>query len=212
MEKIKIAIVDDVEMTRVGLMFLLNRNNEYELVTEAANGRIFISQLNGVKPDLVLMDVNMPVMNGIDATREVLKLYPDLKIIALTNDDAEAYIEDMIHAGAKGFLMKKVDSAELSKAIQIVMNGGTYFSPELISFYNRTSISSTSKTKINLTAQEDKILNLLCQGLSIKDITDKTGYSISEVEHVCTTLSVKTNTRNAVGLVLFAIKNKIVVV
>ena len=212
MGKIKIAIVDDVEMTRIGLMYLLNKNNEYELVSEASNGRIFITQLGIIKPDIVLMDVNMPIMNGIEATKEALKALPELKILALTNDDAEAYIEDMITAGAKGFLMKKVDAAELSKAIQIVINGGTYLSPELISYYNKSSISQSSKYKINLTSQEEKVLHFLCQGLSIKEIHNKTNFQIPEIEHIFNTLSVKTNTRNAVGLVLFAIKNKLVVI
>jgi len=209
---LKIAIVDDVEMTRIGLSFLLNKFKDFELVGEASNGRMFLNLLATVKPDLVLMDVNMPIMNGIDATRESIKKYPDLKIIALTNDDAEASIEDMIAAGAKGFLMKKVDSNELNKAIEIVVNGGTYFSPELISFYNRTGISTTSKSSINLNAQEDKVLHLLCKGLSLKEISEKIALPFSTVETICTTLSVKTNTRNAVGLVLFAIKNKLVII
>ena len=212
MSRFKILIVDDVEMTRIGLRFLLDGKSDYDVIGEASNGRMLINLLATVIPDLVLMDVNMPIMNGIEATQELTKRYPSIKVIALTNDDAEASIEEMTNAGAKGFLMKKVDSAEIQKAIEVVRNGGNYFAPELISFYNRITIEAKVKKQITLTGVEEKVLKLLCQGLSLKEISDRLWLEFSVVESACNHMSEKTNTKNAVGLVLFAIKNKMVTI
>ena len=212
MSRFKILIVDDVEMTRIGLRFLIDGKSDYEVIGEASNGRMLINLLATVTPDLVLMDVNMPIMNGIEATLELTKRYPSIKVIALTNDDAEASIEEMTNAGAKGFLMKKVDSTEIQKAIEVVRNGGNYFAPELISYYNRVTIEAKVKKQIMLTGVEEKVLQLLCQGLSLKEISDKLWLEFSVVESACSHMSTKTNTKNAVGLVLFAIKNKLVTI
>jgi len=210
MEKIKIIIVDDVEMTRVGLSILLKKNDRFQVVAEAPNGVQFLSLLETCAGDLVLMDVNMPIMGGIEATREAKKRYPDLKFIALTNDDGEEYIEDMVLAGAKGFLMKKVNAEELQKAIEVVINGGTYLAPELVTYYNKVSMVQKDMRKIALTAGEETVLNLLCKGFSLKEIADKLMVSPNFVDIQCKNLSEKTSTKNAVGLVLYAIKNKMV--
>jgi len=211
MEKIKIIIVDDVEMTRVGLSILLKKNDKFEVIGEAPNGVQFLSLLSTSSPDLVLMDVNMPIMGGIEATREAKKRYPTIKFIALTNDDGEEYIEDMVIAGAKGFLMKKVSAEELHKAIEVVMNEGTYLAPELVSYYNRASMVQKDFRKISLTAGEETVLNFLCKGYSLKEIAEKLMVSPNFVDIQCKNLSEKTSTKNAVGLVLYAIKNKMVI-
>jgi len=212
MDKLKIIIVDDVEMTRLGLYLLLDKSNKFSAIVDATDGGSFLDLLQHFTPDMVLMDVNMPIMNGIEATQKAMKMYPSLKIIALTNDGGEEYIEDMIAAGAKGFLMKKINSLELQKVIEVVMNGGTYFAPELISYYNRVCIDHSEKRRIELTAGEETVLNLLCKGFSIKEIASKLSVSIKFVDEQCSQLSAKTATHNAVGLVLFAIKHKMVTV
>ena len=210
MEKIKVIIVDDVEMTRIGLTFLIEKFDNIEKIAEADNGISLLNLLSIHNPDLILMDVNMPFMDGIKATSEVLKILPNIKIIALTNDDGEASIEEMINAGAKGFLMKKVDSKELLRAIEVVVNGGTYFAPELISYYNKKRIDAIKIEKPLLTSTELKVLSLLCQGNSAKDISLKLSISFNLVENHCKNLLIKTKTKNAVGLVLYAIKNDLV--
>lgn len=207
---IKIAIVDDVKMTRLGLSFLLKQHPELEICCEAENGRFFIQSLSTCKPDIVLMDINMPLLDGISATLEALAINPQLKVIALTNDDGENYIDDMTSAGAKGFLMKSVESAELKKAIITVYNGGTYIAPELISFYNKAKISSQIRESLSLTALENNVLQLLCTGKSLHEIANELLVDISIIEKQCEYLSTKTKTKNAVGLVLFAIKNNLV--
>jgi len=203
-------IVDDVKMTRMGMSFLLQQNPDFEVIGEADNGRFFVNMLNNHAPDLVFMDVNMPMMNGIDATTEAMKLRPNLKVIALTNDDGEASIEEMTKAGAKGFLMKTVEFDELQKAIMIIMNGGSYIAPQLIAYYNRTSILNNRNDYIQLSPIENNILNLLCQSKSLADIARLLSVDVTVIEYHCENLSKKTNTRNAVGLVLYAIKNKLV--
>ena len=212
MSKINIIIVDDVKMTRLGLSFLLNQHPDFEVIGEAENGRFFVNLLSSLKPDIVLMDINMPLLNGIQAAKEALQINPNIKIIALTNDDGEEYIEDMTSAGAKGFLMKSVDSEELRKAIITVNNGGTYIAPELISFLNKAIISSQVRESLQLTSLEKNVLQHLCNGKSLQETANALFLDIKIVENQCKYLSDKTKTKNAVGLVLFAIKHKLVTI
>ena len=137
MKKIAVIIVDDVLMTRLGLSHLLGRADNVEIITEAENGKQFLDLMAIHKPHVVLMDVKMPVMDGLEATKLAMNKYPSLKIIALTNDDTETTIEKMMLSGARGFLFKTVDTKELTKAIETVLSGGTYFSTELAKQYNK---------------------------------------------------------------------------
>lgn len=210
MSSINIIIVDDVKMTRVGLSFLLKQNMDFNIIGEAENGRYFVQMLSQYNPDIVLMDINMPLLNGIDATKEALSIRPDLKIIALTNDDGEQFIAEMTDAGAKGFLMKSVEQNELRKAIITVHNGGTYIAPDLISYLNKSRISAHVRSDLQLTALEKNVLELLCKGMSIAEVSNHLFIEKSVVEKQIEYLSQKTKTRNAVGLVLFAIKHKLV--
>jgi DNA-binding NarL/FixJ family response regulator len=132
MEKIRIIIADDHQLFRNGLKILLNAFPEFEVVAEASNGEEFLKILNNIKADVALMDINMPEMDGIEATRKGLKLCPEINIIALSMYGEEEYYYKMVDAGAKGFLVKDSDISEVKDAILTVRKGGSYFSQDLL--------------------------------------------------------------------------------
>src|SRR5664279_4154425 len=131
-KSIKIVIVDDHGLFRNGLKLLLNTTQLVQVVGEASNGVEFLDLIKSGLPDIVLMDIDMPVMDGIEATRRAIGLYPDLKIITLSMFGEDEYYYKMIDAGVKGFLLKNSDISELKQAIQQVNAGKTYFSEELL--------------------------------------------------------------------------------
>ena len=133
--KIKVIIVDDVLMTRLGLSQMFRKIETAEIIGEAENGKAFLEIIELKMPDVVLMDIKMPVMDGLEATKRALNKYPNLKIIAFTADSNESAIEEMILSGAKGFLLKSVSVSELQKAIETVLTGRTYYSSELVTMY-----------------------------------------------------------------------------
>jgi len=130
--KIKIILVDDVQMIRYGFWLKFRKLKNVEIIGEAENGKLFLDLLTNLKPDIVFMDIQMPVMDGYEATKKAMSHNPFLKIIALTNNNEESTIDQMILSGARGFLLKSVQIDELQKAIETVMNGGTYISSELV--------------------------------------------------------------------------------
>ena len=132
MEKIQIIIVDDDLITRTGLTYFLRKYDKHEIIAEAESGKQFLELLNVYQPDIVLMDINMSGLDGVAATKAGINRYTDLKVIAITSDETDKAVEDMIFAGAKGFLMKTVGAVELEKAISIVLSGGRYFTPKLM--------------------------------------------------------------------------------
>ena|ERR1035437_9527340 len=133
--KTKLMIVDDVLMVRLGLSQMLRKIESVELIDDADNGQSFLNKITTNVPDVVLMDIKMPIMDGLEATKRAIKICPGIKIIALTADSTEAAMEEMILSGAKGFLLKSVGVSELQKAIETVANGRSYYSTELVSLY-----------------------------------------------------------------------------
>ncbi|MDO8896419.1 MAG: response regulator transcription factor, partial [Bacteroidales bacterium] len=128
---IRVIIVDDHEIFRSGLKMVINKLGYAKVVAEAADGAEFLRLLEQEETDLVLMDIEMPVMNGVEATRKAIEKYPGIKIIALTMFKEDAYIQSMIEAGVKGFLIKNIRKEVLDRALQAVYNGKTYYSEEL---------------------------------------------------------------------------------
>ena len=214
-EKIKLIVVDDHEIFRNGLKMVLGKLNYIDLIGEAENGRDFLEMLEkGEKPDIVLMDIEMPVMNGLKATEMAIKMQPKLKIIALTMFNDDEYIQSMMDAGVKGFLMKNINKETLDRAILTVYNGGKYYSEELFDFFSK-QVSKDKKpedNKISLTRREKEILQLLCEGLSNKEIADELYISERTVLGHKSNLLLKTNCKNSLSLMAYAIKNKMVVI
>ncbi len=213
-DKVKILIVDDHEIFRNGLKMVLGKLKYAELIGEATDGDEFLKELENNKPDIVLLDIEMPRLNGIEAAKIAIKKYPDLKIIALTMFGEDEYIQSMMDAGAKGFLMKNINKDTLDKAIQTVKTGGNYYSEELFEFFTKqfTKEKESQGEEINFTRREKEILQLLCEGLSNKEIADALFVSERTVLGHKTNLLNKTNTKNSLSLMAYAIKNKIVVI
>ncbi len=211
---IKIILVDDHEIFRKGLKLVLSKIKYVKVIAEASNGKDFLDLLVDNKPDIVLMDIQMPEMNGIDATVKALEKYPDLKIIALTMFNENDYIKSMIDAGVKGFLMKNINKDTLNKAIQTVYNRGNYYSEELFDFFTRqiSQEEKDTKTDIKLTKREKEILQLVCEGLSNKEIADILFVSERTIVGHKSNLFAKFDCKNTISLMFKAIKNKLVVV
>jgi DNA-binding NarL/FixJ family response regulator len=205
--KIGIAIVDDHQLFRNGLKFILENEEDLEVVIEASNGKHFLNFLKNYKPDVVLMDINMPEMDGIETTKQAIQLYPDLNVLVLSMYSDIEYYNTMIALGVKGFVLKDIDNKELAIAIRKVFAGGTYFSQELLL---RLIKNKPEDEKIELTRREKEVLELICQGFSNQQISDKLFISQRTVERHRSSLLFKTDSKNSISLVIYAIKNNLV--
>jgi DNA-binding NarL/FixJ family response regulator len=211
--KPEIIIVDDHVIFRQGLKSLLASERIATVIGEASNGKEYLELLSNLKPDLVLMDIDMPHMNGMEATQKSLAMHPDLKIIAFTMFGDEDYYYKMIDLGVKGFLLKSSGISELEKAISEVLGGESYFSNEILrKIINKLSHKDTAKKveNIGLTAREMDVLEQICLGLNNDEIADKLFISPKTVKSHRSNLLVKTNCSNSTKLILYALKNKIV--
>ncbi len=211
---IKIAIVEDHTLFRKGIRSLLELIDDFEIAAEFTNGRDFIDNIYSIDANIVLMDIEMPEMNGIQAANEARIKKHDLKIIALSMYSDQGYYYEMIKAGVSGFVLKEASPEELEKAIREVNNNMSYFSPELLhkAILNIPNIESKNnkKQKYKLSKREIEVLELICQGLSNADISQKLFVSPRTVETHKSNLMQKTKTKNTAGLVIFAIKNEII--
>ncbi|HEX2977331.1 MAG TPA: response regulator transcription factor [Bacteroidales bacterium] len=211
MEKIKIIVADDHQLFRNGLKILLNAFPEFEGLAEASNGTDFLEVLKHARADVALMDINMPEMDGIEATRKGMKLSPDLCIIALSMYGEEEYYYKMVDAGAKGFLLKDSDISEVKEAILTVRKGGSYFSQELLYHVIQKIKHRENESKsANLSKREKEILFKICEGLSNQEIAESLFISKRTVDKHRANLLGKTNSKNTASLILFAIKNKLI--
>lgn len=204
--KAKIVIVDDHKVLRSGLTLLLNQSEHLEVIGEASNGEDFLKLLPLLKPDVVLMDINMPVMDGVEATRAALKLVPDLKILILSMYSDETYYNIMIDEGVKGFILKETEPEELELAILSVLKDKPYFSQALLLSLIK---KKTSAPEITLTKREEEVLQLMADGMVSIDIANRMHLSLRTVEKTRSDLLFKTGTNNSISLVLFALRHKL---
>ncbi len=210
--KRKVIIVDDHTLFRNGLRILLNNIENYHVIAEAANGKQFLELLNTIVPDLVLMDISMPVMDGIEASAIAHEKYPNLKIITLSMYGEEDYYYKMVNAGVKGFVLKNSDIKEVKTALDIVYDGGSFFSSELLQNLVN-SLKSAPKSKefhTELSEREMEILILICQGMSNQEIADKLFISKRTVDKHRANILEKSESKNTAQLVVYAIKNRLV--
>ena len=214
--KTKIIIVDDHSLFREGMKLLIEMEGIGQVIAEADNGQVFMDLLENQNPDLVLMDIEMPVMGGLEACIKAKVIRPDLKILVLTMLSEKDHYTEMINAGAMGFIVKTSGKQELEKAIKTVIEGESYFSNELL----RQIILNMGKTQpielnfacndVEFSQRELEILHYFCEGLTANEIAEKLFRSIKTIEAHRSKLLEKTNTRNTINLVLYAIKNKLV--
>jgi DNA-binding NarL/FixJ family response regulator len=210
MEIIRVAIADDHEIFRKGLRIILNEIDELKVIAEAQNGHELFEILKHHEVDVVLMDIRMPVMDGIEATKKLVEKYPKIKIIALTMFEEISYFNQMVEAGANGFLLKKTNKDELYRAILLVMQDETYFSEEFISNVNKTQKPKSRIASIELTEREQEVLDLICKGMSNAEISKYLGLSARTVDGHRAHLLEKTGAKNSPHLVMFAIKNGLI--
>ena len=215
MQKTKITIVDDHKIFRDGLIMLLSNFDFVTVIGQAANGAEFLELIENETPDIVLMDINMPKMNGIEATKQAMKKYPEIKIIALTSFADDEYIEQMISAGVEGYMLKRSDIEDFEKAIMKVAAGGSYFSSEIIkvisrNLYKDKERKSGEQLLSQFTAREKEILNLICKGLNNEQIAELIHLSPKTIEKHKSNLFQKTETFNTVNLVIYAFKNQLI--
>lgn len=213
MEKKKTLLVDDHQLVLDGISNLLTSVDEVEVVGVANNGKRALEIIENIHVDLVLMDIDMPIMNGLEATAQIKKSFPDVKIIILSMHDEHAVIQKVMSLGADGYLLKNSDKEEFCNAIKKVLEGQKFFSADVtMALLNKkeSSTSSDSVTLAQLTEREIEILKKIAEGLSNKEIGDQLFISHRTVDTHRTNLMRKLDVNNIAGLVRFAIKNGLI--
>jgi DNA-binding NarL/FixJ family response regulator len=209
---IKLFIVDDHEIFRTGLKLVFNKNNDIDVVGEAGSGEEFLKFMDSIDFDVVLMDIKMKGLNGIETTEKAILKKPGLKVLVLSTFGEEEFLQQIINAGAKGFLLKNVDKHTLFNAIELVHNNQNYFSPELLPFFTNKFIkrNNSDEPEPGLSKRELEVLVLISEGLTNAEIADKLFISIRTVDTHKNNLISKTGSKNIVSLLIYAIKNKII--
>jgi len=208
MNPIKIAVVDDHHIFREGLRLVLQQINDLEIVYDTHSGKDFLEYVQNHPIDVVLVDILMPEITGIELTQKLMKLNPDLKIIALTMFSDLEHYSQMMTAGALGFLVKSASKEELHQAIKIVYDGGNYFSQEILKKLSTQSVyKQKSIQKSQLTPREKEILKLLCSGKTTSEISEYLFISYKTVETHRTNIFKKAGVHNIAELIIWAIKH-----
>jgi DNA-binding NarL/FixJ family response regulator len=215
MEKIKLAIVDDHKIFRNGLKATLEDCANFDMVLEASNGKQLVGMLCDITPDVILMDIKMPEMDGIQTTTFVKQKYKHIKVLALSMFNDDKYIVDMMKAGASGYLLKNAEPEEIIEAISTVYYKDYYFNEHLsITLIKQLAGNhqpgNAAHSIADFNEREIEVLRLVCQECSNQEIADKICLSIRTVEGYRARLFEKTRSKNLVGLVIFAIKTGII--
>ncbi|HKM94907.1 MAG TPA: response regulator transcription factor [Prolixibacteraceae bacterium] len=211
MEKISIILVDDHQLFREGLHLLLENLEYIDKVAEAASAAELYKLLEEFSPEVIFMDIDLPEIDGIEATRYVVEKYPTINIIALSMYCDEDYYSRMIEAGAKGFILKNSGMDDVEASIKHVIEGKNYFSQEILSvILNSINRKSKPVKTTDLSEREIEVLFQICKGLSNQEIADVLNISKRTVDKHRENLLSKTYSKNTAGLVMFAIKNQLV--
>jgi len=207
--KIKVILADDHKIFRDGLRTLIEKEG-MEVVGEAENGRKAIKLAEKLMPDLIIMDVSMPDMNGIEATRKIRATIHDVKVIALSMHSDRRFVLGMLEAGASGYLLKDCAFGELAGAINQVTKGNTYLSPKIadvvVKGYLNKNNDSTTKGGVVLTSREREILQLIAEGLTAREIAAHVFLSIKTIETHRRNIMQKLNMKSTADLTKYAIR------
>ena len=211
---IKVAIADDHEVFRIGLITMIGKSPGIHIVADAPNGRELLVQIKDTKPDVVIADIAMPVMDGIELTRQLAIQAPDINVIALSMFNADHLIIDILNAGAKGYLIKNASKQEVLDAIEAVYYNQTYYcrstSMKLARLIANKLFDPNHKVEKEVFSQKEiEIMQLICQEMTNKAIGDKLFLSSRTVEGYRQKITEKTNSKTTAGIVIYAIRNGI---
>ena len=215
MDTIKVAIADDHKIFRKGVILSLRPYHNIKFVLEAENGEELIQGIEDASPDIILMDLKMPVKDGIETTKYINKHYPSIRILVLTMYEDERFVGHLMDSGANGYLLKSTDPEEIKQGITDVMRTGFY----LNNFVNRVLIKKNyAKQKFNpnlnseiiISEREKEVLSLVCMEYTAQEIAQKMDISARTVEAIKDRLMERFGVKNSVGLVFFAMKNSLI--
>jgi len=210
----RILVADDHPIVRQGLRTILEGEPDIEVVGEAADGREAVRKASMLAPDIVIMDISMPKMNGLDATARIVKDNPAIRVVALTMHSSEEYVYSLLKAGAKGYLLKESVSSDLVEAIHAVEGGGTYLHPSIstkvVEVYLKGPQANARSGRVDvLTLREREILQLIAEGHTNKEIAVMLVLSVKTIENHRTRLMDKLEIHNVAGLTRYAIERGI---
>lgn len=214
---LRILLVDDHEVVRRGLSVLLRAKPDWEACGEASNGREAVEKALKLNPDVVILDVGMPNLNGLEATRQIVKARPEVRILILTLHDFDTLVQEVLNAGARGFLLKSDAARDLVTAVEALQNHKTYFTPKVASmvlegYLKKKSPNATEDAtpRAKLTPREREIVQLLAEGKSSREVADALGLSVKTAETHRANIMRKLNLHSVSDLVMYAVRNNIV--
>ena len=215
MKRIRILIADDHAVVRAGIRLLLEAQPDMEVVGEAQDGRESLTRVQELRPDVVLMDITMPHLSGIEATQAIKKVLPEARILALTMHEDAAYFFQMLQAGASGYVVKGADPSELLSAIRAVSHGKAYLFPSLArklldDYLERLEVGEEGDTYARLTSREKEVLKLIGEGHTGREIAEVLFLSKNTVERHRTNIMDKLGMRNKSQLIRLAIRKGLV--
>ncbi|MBI5857036.1 MAG: response regulator transcription factor [Sphingobacteriales bacterium] len=215
MSKIRIAIADDYKIYRDGLKVGLSADDNMEIIGEADNGEELMKALETISPDVILMDLKMPLMDGMEATKQVRKKYPSIKVLVVTMYEDDKFIIHLMENGANGYLLKNAEPDEIRKSIYAVHENGYYFNDVvnkalLKKLVLKNNLKPSFNQNIDLTEREQEVLKMICEEKTAAEIAKEIFLSPRSVEGIRQRLIEKVGVRNTAGLVMFAVKNGIV--
>ena len=217
MYRVRVLVVDDHAIVRDGICALLGLADDIEVIGNAANGKEALEMIGKLMPDVVLMDIAMPIMGGLEATRRICKQYPGIKVLALTQYDDKEYVIPVIEAGASGFISKTAVSSELASGIRSIHRGGSFLSPDvarlvLVDYQQKIGMRKNNDPYEQLTDREREVLKLLADGYTNQEIADMLVVRPKTVEGHKTSLMAKLDLHSRVDLVKYALRKGIIIV
>ncbi len=206
---IRVVLADDHILVRQGLKSLLEREG-FQVVAEASDGQEVLRQVESLQPDIAVMDITMPILNGLNAARELAHFFPKTKTILLTQHDEDQYVSEALEAGVKGYVLKSQAASDLLQAIQQVSRGQVYLSPGVSRALMEAYRSKSGKSGDRLTLRERQVLQLIAEGKSTRDVASLLGISVKTAESHRTRLMHKLDIHETASLVRYAVRHGIV--